>query len=121
VQTPQQQQQHRQRQSSLFQQSRTLGEPQLHEAIEQALQTPVQQQPRQAKGRVVWGYLDGDNADEWTWDDDYNPDAIVSLVKPSPLKITLARVPASASRQPPIAASSSTFLQSIVPSISTRH
>jgi hypothetical protein len=26
----------------------------------------------------VWGYIDGNNADEWTWDDDYNEEAIVS-------------------------------------------
>jgi hypothetical protein len=42
------------------------------------LQPHQQQQQQQRKQKFVWGYIDGNNADEWTWDDDYNEEAIVS-------------------------------------------
>lgn len=50
-----------------------------HNSQQQTLQPHQQpQQLQQRKQKFVWGYIDGNNADDWTWDDDYNEDAIVS-------------------------------------------
>lgn len=76
----QQQQQFRlntlQQQGSQQQLAFSSQQAQQQQTLQPHQQPRQQQQPR--KQRFVWGYIDANKADEWTWDDDYNEEAIVS-------------------------------------------